>query len=293
MRHVLTLAIGLWLTTAWGAERRPDPPMDLSVAGAGGCPKHVVVTGYWPPTNDMLRPWSTDPASNPDGWHGRNWRGHGFDVYAYFPEFPPDGVPFNDPRGSDGYIGSADSDFRVDYQDTSADFWRIVDAHRPLMLITTSRGGSIGWEVEAVEGGHGGSGDPSGDWSSDHRPPQTLPTRDSIDPRSWDAISTFRGGRQLPSQLPIEAIADAATALDLTSVAIDHGTSGNYLSGFMGLHGLYYEHITPATVAAGHIHVGIEVSPADARRLMEVTLETVLAQHDPDALGCSGTEPGE
>jgi hypothetical protein len=274
---------------AAGAER-PAPPAGLTIDGGGGaCPKHVVVTGYWPPTNEMLRPWSTDPAQNPEGWQGRDWRGLGFDVYAYFPEFPPDGVPFNDPRGSAGFIGSEDSDFRVDYQDTSADFWRIMDDRRPLILITTSRGGDIGWEVEAFEGGHGaGDGDPAQDWVSDDHPPETLPIRDTIDPRSWDAISRYRAGERLPSLLPTADIADAARALGLTTVAVDDETSGNYLSGFMGLHGLYYALQHEETVAAGHVHVGRQVPAADARRLMEATLETVLGRYDPDALGCSG-----
>lgn len=284
----------LWLafTAAATAAERPAPPAGLTVDGAGGgtaCPKHVVVTGYWPPTNEMLRPWSTHPAQNPDGWQGRDWRGLGFDVYAYFPEFPPDGVPFNDPRGSAGFIGSAESDFRVDYQDTSADFWRIMTDRRPLILITTSRGGDIGWEVEAFEGGHGsGGGDPADDWISDDHPPETLPVRDSIDPRSWDAISRFRAGERLASRLPTAEIAAATRMLDLTDVAIDEQTSGNYLSGFMGLHGLYYALTHEETVAAGHIHVGRDVPAGDARRLMEVTLETVLGRYDPDALGCSG-----
>ncbi len=33
-----------------------------------GCAKNVVLMGYWPPSNEMLRPWSADPKQNPDGW---------------------------------------------------------------------------------------------------------------------------------------------------------------------------------------------------------------------------------
>lgn len=288
MQRQAIVLLALITATATGAER-PAPPSGLTIDGGGeSCPRHVVVTGYWPPTNEMLRPWSIDADQNPDGWTGADWRGLGFDVYAYFPEFPPDGVPFNDPRGSAGFIGSADSDFRVDYQDTSADFWRIMADRRPLILITTSRGGDIGWEVEAFEGGHGsGDGDPADDWISDDHPPETLPVRGSIDARSWDAISRFRAGERLASRLPTAAIAAAARDLDLTSVAVDDQTSGNYLSGFMGLHGLYYALTHAEAVAAGHIHVGRDVPADDARRLMEATLATVLGRYDPDTLGCS------
>ncbi|MEM6707813.1 MAG: hypothetical protein AAF648_03425 [Pseudomonadota bacterium] len=233
----------------------------------------ALITGYWPPTNEMLRPFATGAS-----WEGSNWRGLGYDVYAYFPEFPPDGDPTNDAIGDPGSVGDSATPFPVDYQETSADFWRIADACRPRVLITTSRGGSIGWELEAVEGGHGGSGSPEGDWSSD-RNGEPLPTQATIDPRSWTAISTYRGGRRLPSQLPLAAIQSAVEPTTDLSVAIDRSTSGNYLSGFMGLHGLYYQSLTPETVAAGHIHVGRSVRVEEARRLFEVTLETVLKTH--------------
>ena len=260
---------------------------------AGRCAKNVVVTGYWPNTNEMLRRWSNDPAQNGGTWVGRNWRNRGFDVYAFFPEFPPDGNPMNDPFGSDGWVGAPDSDLRVDYQDSSADFWRIVDRYRPHVLITTSRGGRIGWELEAVEGGHaGGTGDPADDWSPDGHGAVILPTQDSIDPRSWAAISTYRNGRTLASQLPLPEIAAATEALALESVAIDaDGTSGNYLSGFMGLHGLYYNQTAPHNVAAGHIHVGISVSAVNAERLMATTLETVLSQLNAGSLPCADERP--
>ena len=101
-----------------------------------------------------------------------------------FPEFPPDGNPMNDPFGSDGWVGSGD--LKVDYQDTSADFWRLMDTYQPHIVVTTSRGGSIGWEVEAVEGGHdGGSGNPADDWNSDQHGSIGQPTQASVDARSW------------------------------------------------------------------------------------------------------------
>ena len=252
------------------------------------CRKIAVVTGYWPNTNEMLREWSANPELNRGEWAGRNWGDHGYDVYAFFPEFPPDGNPMNDPFGSIGWVGSKESDLQVDYQDTTTDFWRIMDEYQPHVLITTSRGGDIGWEVEALEGGHdGGSEDPAEDWLADEHGEATLPTRATLDPRSWQAISSYRAGRTLSSQLPMEKIVNAARALDLVSVEIDRTeTSGNYLSGFIALHGLYYNKISAHNVAAGHIHVGIEVTADDARALMHTTLDTVLHQLDANKLSC-------
>lgn len=259
-----------------------------STTGPIGCAKNVVLMGYWPPTNEMLRPWSTDPTQNPDGWVGANWGGHGYDVYSFFPEFPPDGDPTNDQIGDPGAVGSPDYDLRVDYQATSADFWRLVDTYQPVILVTTSRGGQIGWEIEALEGGHGANnpGDPAMDWASDKYGADQFPTEATIEPRSWAAITSYRQGNTLASQLPIDAIVAATEPLGLTSVAVDQGTSGNFLSGFLGLHGVYYNQQAPHNVAAGHIHVGLGLPVDDASALIEATLHAVLQAHPADGVDC-------
>jgi hypothetical protein len=252
-----------------------------SSTGAPSCTKRVVIMGYWPPSNEMLRQWSTNPAQNPAGWAGENWRGHGYDVHAFFPEFPPDGDPNNDEIGQDGAVGSPESDLRVDYQATSSDFWLIVDEQLPSIVVTTSRGGEIGWELEAIEGGHGTdlAADPSQDWISDQHGEVTLPTQATIEPRSWDAISTHRVGVTVASALPLDAILAATSALGLTTVEIEATTSGNFLSGFLGLHGIHWYGETEYARAAGHIHVGFGLPVADATTLIETTLETILVAH--------------
>lgn len=276
-----TATTGPTTATSTGSE-------SSDTTGPAGCTKNVVLMGYWPPTNEMLRPWSTNATQNPDGWIGKNWGDHGYDVHAFFPEFPPDGDPNNDAIGDDGAVGSPDFDLRVDYQATSADFWRIVDMLQPIVLVTTSRGGQIGWEVEAIEGGHGlgNNTDPAQDWASDKHGADPLPTEATIEARSWSAISTYRQGNTLPSQLPIDAIVAATSALGLTNVVVDQGTSGNFLSGFLGLHGVYYNSVTPHNVAAGHIHVGNGMPVADASALIEATLHAVLEQHPADSVEC-------
>jgi hypothetical protein len=237
----------------------------------------------------MLRPWSTDATKNPGRWIGEDWGGYGYDVHAFFPEFPPDGDPSNDDIGSPGAVGSPDFDLRVDYQATSSDFWRIVDTYQPSILITTSRGGDIGWEVEALEGGHGqdNDGGPEQDWASDAHGMDPWPTQATIEARSWDAISEYRQGNTLPSQLPMKAIVTATSALALTGVQIDQNTSGNFLSGFLGLHGVFYNSITPHNVAAGHIHVGFALPKEHASKLIEATLQTVIEQHPADSVDCA------
>ena len=66
-----------------------------------------------------------------------------------------------------------------------------------------------------------------------------------------------------------------------------HGTSGNYLSGFLGLHGLYYNSTHADNQSAGHIHVGKTVPAENAAALMEITLETVLKAYPAADAACS------
>ena len=87
---------------------------------------NIMLTGYWPPTNEMLRRFSPDPVQNPLGWIGEDWEGRGYNVYAFFPEFP-------------GGLGKGEGDFEVDYQDTSQDFWVISDQIDPVAVITFGR----------------------------------------------------------------------------------------------------------------------------------------------------------
>jgi hypothetical protein len=47
--------------------------------------KNILLCGYWPPSNECIRPFST--ALNHDGWIGDNWEERGYDIHAYFPEF--------------------------------------------------------------------------------------------------------------------------------------------------------------------------------------------------------------
>ena len=87
----------------------------------------ILVTGYWPPTNEMVRHFSQNPDLNPDGWQGDNWENLGFDVVSFFPEFDPDNC---------NNCGQGYGDLEVDYQDFSGDFWPIVEQIKPAAIIT-------------------------------------------------------------------------------------------------------------------------------------------------------------
>ena len=80
----------------------------------------IILTGYWPPTNEMIRHFSQNKNLNPEGWQGENWENRGYDIISYFPEF-------SDPDCTD--CGQGSGDLEVDYQDTSEDFWPIFNEH--------------------------------------------------------------------------------------------------------------------------------------------------------------------
>jgi hypothetical protein len=145
---------------------------------------NIMLTGYWPPTNNMLVQFSTDPVLNPGGWQGQNWQSSGYDIYAYFPTFP--GGTGSNPKGN--------GDFEVDYQDTSADFWRITAEIHPVAILSYGNGAGP-WEIE-----YNARNLPTNSWSSDYQNPKKPDSKPEIDMPDYYARH---------STLPVDAIAEA------------------------------------------------------------------------------------
>lgn len=246
-------------------------PALLAVIAAAAAPSalagfsnNILLTGYWPPTNEMLRPWSSNSEQNPDGWIGENWEGRGYNIHSFFPEFP------------NGF-GQGVGDFEVDYQDTSADWWRITEELRPVAIITFSRGAAnLSWEIESRNRKL-----PLSQWSPDYtapfRPTEDLPIADEPD-------NLIRH-----SSLPMNNIRSAINAAGLGIFSIidtSNNFGGNFLSEFIGYHGNWYHDLHADetdpwwNVAAGHIHVGIPVSVAQGRAATEITLRELIAHVD-------------
>ncbi len=224
---------------------------------------NILVTGYWPPTNEMLRQFSTDPVQNPGGWVGENWESRGYNVYAFFPEFP-------------GGVGQGQGDFEVDYQDTSGDWWSIVPQVKPIALITFSRAANdFGWEMEG-----GNRTYVAANWTPDYRAP-TQPTPElpimDLEPPGTERWST------LPMEEIRAAVRAQVPALDPYIEPIDNS---RYLSNFIGYHGNWYHDLHSHTadplynLAAGHIHVGYQMQLADAVHAAEVSVRTLITHVD-------------
>lgn len=204
----------------------------------------IMLTGYWPPTNEMLRPWSNNPAQNPKGWIGENWKSLGYDVYAFFPEYP------NWANGDD--IG--EGDFTVDINDTYADFIRYAQILKPIAVVSFGLDASgAPWQLEVNYPNY---------WQ------QFWPTG------SPPGVST----------LPVQEIHDAVNlALGKNTAEIDSkGNAGGYLCGYLGRLVTRYQakHSDPKDPlymkAAGFIHVGRSLKDKELNTAVEETLKTLI-----------------
>jgi len=241
---------------------------------------NILITGYWPPTNNMVRQFSRNPASNPDGWKGHNWEGRGYNIHSYFPEFP---------QG----LGKGVGDLEVDYQDTANDWAWITETLRPVAIITFSRANTqIGWELEPAYQRFRLSGEPPVPgrnvpfYSSDY----LAPFQPSNVPIAGETPGNVR-----ESTLPMQAIVDAVEA-EISPSLVDpfianydpdnlnngYDFGGSFLSGYIGYLGAWYqnEHSAPdaefRTFAAGHIHVGLNMQLSAAVQATEITLRTLI-----------------
>jgi pyrrolidone-carboxylate peptidase len=224
--------------------------LTLAVFVMTGCAaksKNVLLTGYWPPTNEMLRPFSDNCDQNTVEWIGKNYLNSGYDVYAYFPEFP--GGTAKNPKG--------DGDFEVDYQDTLADFQRITNKLKPEFIISYGKGDGP-WEIEVNS--HWRT-----KWFGDYLPPrQPEPADGNV--------------KTLHTTLPVEKIKkQVQSALPDLKVWIDYkGDPGTFLCSYLAYLVMEYQSKNEHCKGAGFIHVGESVDQQTAIKANKAVLKAVL-----------------
>jgi len=219
--------------------------------------KNILVTGYWSPTNEMLRRLSPSPVQNPEGWLGKNWRGSGFDVYAYFPEFP---------EGS-GIVG--EGDFRVDYASTFNDFMKFTAELAPIAIVSFGEGEGP-WEIEGI-------------YPNEYLDLFRHGIPSEVGERVRYAVpASLKQDVPYYSTLSMVEIAAAVNNIPNGPRAWidDSGGLGGYLCGFLGYLGAWYraKHSDPAdpkfAAMSGFIHVKSDLN--GARAAAEATLEVVV-----------------
>ena len=251
-------------------ENGPGDPESSGVRNHRDHFRNILICGYWPPTNEMVRPFSTNEELNPDGWIGDNWEERGYDVHSYFPTFDPPDCEV---------CGQGEGDLEVDYQDTSEDWWNIVDSINPIAIITFSRGGiDYRWELEWMTTNWEAS-----QWIDDFEEP-LLPT-----PSPPDSTWPYNAPRY--SSLPMDSIEAAMNLSGLNLYPVIDYTfgTGNYLSEYLGYHGVWYKaqmdslnQIDRSCHLAGHIHVGGLADWDEAIEAVNITLREVIEVLDED-----------
>ena len=223
----------------------------------------IIVTGFWPPTNEMIRHFSQSSTLNPEGWQGDNWENRGYDIVSFFPSFNP-------PNCSN--CGQGYGDFEVDYQDTSEDFWTIFNQINPIAVITFSRGYiDLSWEMEFNAYNRV-------NWINDYTSP-FLPTPNPPDQN--EAAYFLRN-----SNLPMEDIVNAIDNLNigLTPYIDADGDPGHYVSEFMAYHGTWYRDLNEFgdenCISAGHIHVGGNIDWDTATLATEESIRVLINHLD-------------
>jgi len=219
----------------------------------------ILLTGYWPPTNEMIRHFSQSTNLNPIGWEGGNWEGRGYDIISYFPEF-------SDPNCSS--CGQGFGELEVDYQDTSEDFWPIFQEHNPIAAITFSRGYmDQSWELEYNAYNRT-------NWYNDF----TSPFQPTPNPPDSNEVAFFLRNSNLPMEEIVEAIDNLN--IGLTPYIDINGDPGHYVSEFMAYHGVWYRDLNQFgddnCISSGHIHVGGYLDWDDAKMATEESIRVLI-----------------
>lgn len=219
----------------------------------------ILLTGYWPPTNEMLREFSSDPKVNPGGWKGKNWKNSGYDIHAYFPEF----------ADAKDRVGSGP--FPVDFASTFNDFMRITAEKRPALIL--SFGNGVGpWEVETIFPAHYKNMFVSEKLPSFRNQEVLFPIPESL-----------KSDQAYPALLPFEEIlksVNSSSQPHLIARIDNSDDAGDFLCGFIGyLGGWYFQQMKSAPLdqrmyGNGFIHVSGDLEKAKVS--LEKTLEAVL-----------------
>lgn len=235
--------------------------------------KNILLVGYWPPTNLMLKQFSRSPRQNGGTYAGKNWKGLGYNIIAVFPDFDEGDVFEYNHVGPEYPVGSGF--FKVDYQDTYRDFVWCTEYYKPCAIISFSRMGD--WEEIVLEPGHM----VCEEWSSDKRFPTQPSKKWSTRPsKRFSALSNNRipyssnhflglgrAGTYLQGSLPRDKIVEAATKRgELDGIRIHAAgtleTTGDFLSNYIGALGAKYKKDHGYAEqgyqcrASGHVHVG-------------------------------------
>jgi pyrrolidone-carboxylate peptidase len=221
--------------------------------------RNILLTGYWSPTNEMLREFSPDPKLNGGTWKGKNWRNSGYDIYAYFPQF------------TDAKDEVGQGNFPVDFASTYNDFQRITQELKPAFILSFGKGEGP-WELETKFPAHYQKM-----FVSENLPSVIGSKVRYAVPDSLKTDATF------PARLPFATIVGSVNRAErphLPARIDERHDAGTFLCGFIGyLGGWYYEqhkNAPPAQQIFGNGFIHVNGDLPEAKVSLEKTLEAIL-----------------
>jgi pyrrolidone-carboxylate peptidase len=207
---------------------------------------NIMLTGFWNPTGQMLKPFSTNNFLNPDGWKGENWENFGYNIYSYYPN-----------------PGLYNGTFEVDYQNTWNDFWNITSKINPVAIISFGAGNGP-WEIEY-------NARNLDRWIDDEKSP--------FQPTPCPPDDTVDVGYVRHSTLPVEEIKDAVNNGTNIEAWIDWDRNpGRYLCEYIAYLVMWYQDIHSSLddqyrcKSAGFIHVRSNIAVDEAMKATNITI---------------------
>ena len=212
---------------------------------------NIVLIGYWPPTNEMVREFSP----RFEKWIGENWEGLGYNIISFHPEFPNE-----EPQG----VG----DFEVDYQDTSSDYWRLIPPLKPVILLSFGRSyENKDWEIEMATRN-------LSVWRKDY----VVPYRPEVSPPDPEFERDAFRQSQFPGQAVVKSIRNHVPELNPFT---DHYGAGEFLCEFLGFHLSWYLHLnTDHARFAAHTHIGYKSDLTHLKKGLKVMLRSLIKELD-------------
>lgn len=236
-----------------------------------------------------------------------NYRDSGYDVLAITPTFAAR-IGWSDANMTVPYWGKGTGQLTVDYRDTSQDFWALVEQHRPIAIMSFSRGfNDKSWELEAAARNlqrtqwaislnylDNGGTPQTETWERPHAGGSAA----DFSPYQGDgAIAgdppdrSQAAGQQRASNLPMAAIRNAVNNHfpnppgNIVAAIDNTGDVGAFVSEYMAYHVGWYRDYVNATfpnddskkcLFAGHTHVGVQVSAANGETAVDLQLDELF-----------------
>jgi pyrrolidone-carboxylate peptidase len=216
--------------------------------------RNIILTGFWPPTNEMIARFSTDPHVN-NVWQGENWENSSYNIYSFVPK---------------QYYKNGGGTWEWQYQQIHDEFLDLVNQLHPIAIIGFGEGGAQNtWTIENKSINRV-------DWRVDGTGKQPSPNPpDDTEDAKYSLIST----------LPVREIETALknqTSINYNVIINTKGDPGDYYCGYLAYLESWYQAQHSSSNdefqcrVAGWIHVKKDIPLEQCMEAINITIREVL-----------------